>query len=78
MIYKGLELTLVGMTVVFLMLTLMVIIMNLTYRGLLVFNRFFPEKDIAAPAGKGRGALENEIAVAIAAVKAYQKEKGER
>lgn len=78
MIFKGFELTLVGMTVVFSMLTLMVVIMKATYRGLLIFNRFFPEKDTAAPVGKGRTGLEDEIAVAIAAVKAYKMEKGER
>ena len=78
MILKGLELTLVGMSVVIFMLTLLVFIMNAAYRGILILNRFFPEKDPAQPAAKGAGSLEYEIAAAIAAVKAYQKQKGDR
>lgn len=78
MIIKGLELTLVGMTVVFGMLTLLVVIMKMSYRMLLVMNKYFPEKAAAAEAGSGAGKKsEEDIAIAIAAVRAYTKGKGE-
>lgn len=78
MIIKGIELTLVGMTVVFFMLTLLVVIMKITYQVLQVLNRYFPEKEPAAVAGAGAGKKsEEDIAVAIAAVRAYIKGKGE-
>jgi sodium pump decarboxylase gamma subunit len=78
MIIKGLELTLVGMTVVFGMLTLLVVIMKMSYRMLLVMNRYFPEKTGAADAVTGAGKKsEEDIAIAIAAVTAYTKGKGD-
>ena len=66
MLLNGISLTIIGMAVVFIFLTLMVIVMNL----LDAFLRKFMPKSLEEPAvvQKGNGA---EIAVAIAAARAY-------
>jgi len=78
MLTKGLELTFVGITAVFVFLTLLVIIMNASYKILQVINRYFPEKEeSSSQSGRKAQDINEDIAVAIAAVRAYQKSKGE-
>ncbi|WP_233142983.1 OadG family protein [Marispirochaeta aestuarii] len=66
MIAQGLVLTVVGMTVVFLFLTLLVILMNVLSA---VVIRYFPEPVVEV--AESSGSKDAEIAAVIAAVKAY-------
>lgn len=71
MISQALELTIIGMGVVFSFLALLVIIMRSTYHLVQFTNRFFPEKVETAPA-RAAGDNNEEIAVVLAAVRAFQ------
>ena len=66
---EGLTLTVIGMAVVFIFLTLLVILMSIISP---IINRFFPEKEEAVVKTK-KGKKEIEIVVAIAAAKAFSK-----
>lgn len=66
MIAQGLVLTVVGMSVVFAFLTLLVILMNLLSA---VITRYFPEP--IEEVQESGGSRDAEIAAVIAAVKAY-------
>jgi oxaloacetate decarboxylase (Na+ extruding) subunit gamma len=70
MIFKGLTLTIIGMSVVFFILILLVIVMKLL--SAVVF-RYFPEPE-EKPKSPGGRAGSQEIAVAIAAV--YARKNG--
>ncbi len=74
MLVKGIELMLVGMTVVFVFLALLVVLVKVTHSGLKVFSRYFPEQEEVVPT-KIQGVMgkKDDIAVAIAAVKAFMK-----
>jgi len=65
---QGLYLTIIGMAVVFVFLTILVIIMYLVSAFVL---RFFPEKEVKVV--KKVAGDDVDIAVAIAAVKSFQK-----
>lgn len=74
MILKGIELMIVGMGAVFIFLTLLVIMMRLSYKGLKLFNRIDPEQEEPHVTTLERAMVKNDdIAVAIAAVKAFMK-----
>jgi len=74
MIGKGFELMAVGMSVVFIFLLLLVLIMRLSRHALAWFNRFFKEEEDLIPTSIQRVmGKHDDIAVAIAAVKAYMK-----
>ena len=68
MIIDGLTLTVIGMSVVFLFLILLVFVMKLLS---FVVHKYFPEKEVLVPAAAGAG--NAEIAAAIAAAAAFQK-----
>lgn len=63
-------LTIIGMSSVFVFLIILVIIMYLTARIVVLLNRWFPEAEPVQENAKRR--RDDEIAVAIAAVKAFQ------
>ncbi len=65
---SGLIVTIVGMSVVFLFLALLVVITTNMSRLVL---KFFPEKEKPAAPAVRRSSADEEIAVAIAAVKAH-------
>jgi len=73
MLIDGLILMIVGMSVVFIFLTIMVIVMNCMTGIFQLYSKLFPEKK------EESGMLEkvidknDEIAVVVAAVKAYVK-----
>ncbi|MFP4363973.1 MAG: OadG family protein [Spirochaetia bacterium] len=69
MVLQGLSLTIIGMSVVFVFLTLLIAIMVLLSA---IVNRFFPEKEEPKKIKSGRD-NNTEIAVAIAVVKACNK-----
>ncbi len=66
MVAQGLVLTVVGMTVVFSFLALLVILMTVLST---VVTRYFPEP--VAVVAESSGSKDAEIAAVIAAVKAY-------
>lgn len=66
MIAEGLTLTIVGMAIVFVFLILLVLVINLLS---MVVLKYFPEKAPELPKAARRN--DSEIAVALAAVKAY-------
>jgi Na+-transporting methylmalonyl-CoA/oxaloacetate decarboxylase gamma subunit len=77
MMMRGVELTLIGISVVFFLLWLLVVVVELNYRVLRVLNRFFPETENEPVQGRPSGAaVETDVAVAIAAVKAFQQHRG--
>ena len=65
---NGLIVTIVGMSVVFLFLALLVVSTNVMSRIVL---KFFPEPEKPAAPAVRRSSADAEIAVAIAAVKAH-------
>ncbi|MDC7232999.1 MAG: OadG family protein [Spirochaetales bacterium] len=67
---SGLIVTIVGMSVVFLFLTLLVV--TTTYMSKIVL-KFFPEQEKPAAPAVRKSSADAEIAVAIAAVKAHTK-----
>ena len=70
MVLQGLSLTIIGMSVVFVFLALLVVIMFILSG---VINRFFPEKEEPQKVKTVKDKNNTEIAVAIAAVKAFTK-----
>lgn len=67
----GLTITLVGMLVVFCFLTLLVICSRVMSS---IIVKYFPEKEVpAAQVRRTAGSADAEVAVAIAAVKAFTK-----
>lgn len=72
MLMEGFRLMLVGMTVVFCFLTLLVFAMHLSAAFFARFAAYFPEPQ-AAGGGQASG-ITHEIAAAIAAVYAYTKD----
>lgn len=73
-VYKGLEFMIVGMSVVFVFLILMVLIMKLSYVLVNVLNKYVPEKEETMENPLQRSVhSHDDVAVAIAAVKAYIK-----
>ncbi len=74
MLLKGVELLVVGMTAVFLFLALLVLLMRLMRHGLNLFGRFSEEQEEVITTSIQRVMGKNDdIAVAIAAVKAFTK-----
>jgi sodium pump decarboxylase gamma subunit len=74
LIEQGLRFMIIGMSVVFLFLAVMVIVMKLNYIVLRFFNRFSPEQEEKTEEATGIAMhSHNDVAVAIAAVKAYIK-----
>ncbi len=74
MIEQGIRFLVVGMSAVFIFLTLLVIFMRLTDKGIRWFNGHFPEQEKELSTNIQRVMGQNDdIAVAIAAVKAYMK-----
>ncbi len=73
MLIKGLEFMIIGMGIVFVFLILMVMIMKLSYFMVKFLNKYFPEKEDAESTIQRVVHSHNDIAVAIAAVKAYIK-----
>ena len=71
MILEGLELMLVGMGVVFAFLLILVGAMHLTALFFQRFKHLFPEETPPTAGLERRGADDSDIAVVIAAVKAY-------
>jgi oxaloacetate decarboxylase (Na+ extruding) subunit gamma len=67
----GLKLMLVGMTVVFLFLLLLVLAMEGSARFFAHFAEFFPEEKTPTGGLERLGGDDDDIAVVIAAVKAY-------
>lgn len=70
MIAQGMNFMFIGMTVVFVFLSVLVIIMNIAAAFFKKFDKYFPEETVAAktPAASSSDA---DIAVAIAAVKNF-------
>lgn len=68
---SGLIVTIVGMLVVFLFLTLLVVSTTIMSKIVL---KFFPEPEKPAAPAVRRSSADAEIAVAIAAVKAHTKQ----
>ena len=69
MLENGLIVTIVGMSVVFLFLTMLVISMNIMAKVIVFVNKFMPEvTEEAVPVNVNR-ATEDDIAVAIAVAK---------
>ncbi|MCP4217985.1 MAG: hypothetical protein GY765_25300 [bacterium] len=74
MLSKGIEIMLVGMTSVFVFLALLVLMVRLTNICLKQFNHWFAEHEEPRPSTIERVMGKNDdIAVAIAAVKSFMK-----
>lgn len=74
MVAKGFEFMVIGMVVVFIFLALLVLLIRLTHSGLKLFNRYFAEEEKVLTTSIQRVMVKNDdIAVAIAAVKAFMK-----
>jgi len=71
MLTKGLELSVVGIIVVFIFLSLLVLIMKISHIAVDFSNRHFPEKEPEHGKSEKKSAIDNDIAVAIAT--AYHK-----
>ena len=69
MLENGLIVTIVGMSVVFLFLTMLVIAMNIMAKIIVFVNKFMPEVTEEAVPVKVNRATEDDIAVAIAVAK---------
>ena len=71
MLNDGLVIVLMGMTTVLTFLCILIVAMTLMYKVLLLVNKFFPEVVAeATPAKKVTASSDEEIAIALAAVKA--------
>jgi Na+-transporting methylmalonyl-CoA/oxaloacetate decarboxylase gamma subunit len=70
MLLRGVEFLIVGISVVFVFLILMVALMMLVFFLLKKFDLYHPESESVGAEGAGR---EQEIAAAIAAVRALQR-----
>lgn len=70
---EGFKLMLIGMTIVFLFLVIMVVVMKVTAKILNMLKKYYPEEE--QKAGKLTRAVENneDIALVIATVKSYLK-----
>ena len=70
MLENGLIITVVGMGVVFIFLTIQVFAMHLTAKVISIVNKFYPETVLEPAKPKAISSSDEEIAVAIAATKA--------
>lgn len=69
MLENGLIITVVGMGVVFLFLTLLVVCMTLMAKVIVVINKFMPEVTEEVVPVKVNRATDDDVAVAIAVAK---------
>lgn len=74
MMFEGLRLMALGMTMVFVFLTLLVLLMHGTAAFFRVFGQYFPEPEPAAARAPGSGEPGDgaRIAAAIAAIHAHR------
>ncbi len=70
LLMEGLKLTIIGMTVVFVFLSLLVVLMLLMNRFLIFFNRYFPEQEVSVQTATSGN--DEHIAAIIAAVQAFK------
>ncbi len=68
----GCQVMIIGMGVVFLFLSIMIWVMNLSAKAITILNKYFPEPIEEKPTKKKKKTTEDEIAIAIAL--AFQKE----
>ena len=73
MLTDALQITIIGMTVVFVFLSLMIIVIQTNHKFMKVLNKFFPEEEEkSTQVAVKPGSQAQEVAIAIAAAQAFK------